>query len=1039
MNSNNNTFYINRIIKLISPLTCQTFKIELNGDEKELRELLGAILEINPKSIKGLRDSYNNYYTLSSAVKNPHINTDPFNYYTVVIKGIAPSNNFKFMKYPSLNLYKKERTNSISNDSNNNYQNNFNKSLSYFENDEEDENTSNIRYLYNNSNKSLNNGEHFNKKDFLKFAEDLYKREYIDHNLERKLKKLIKENNKEVLSILNPYLNIQSYKNYDELAKKIKPVISSRSLRKENIEESKQKSSSSPSESSNSNNDNNSKKEKKSKKDNKNNKNKKNKKDTNNNNNNNNNDNNSKKKVKISNEEKILEDIKLNFTKDKYEKLKGLLENKNKEIIKIIKNFEKDNDYNHLLSKLSRLIENLSENSNDEEKEEENISVEENDSSYYIREEKNSEKNNKKKNQKSKSKSDSSEVQKISKNICNALKNKGKDLFYIAKYDLQKLKNEDKISLFKKQFKLNIEKMSNDNFKIPKKNITTIKNYYNQYIIKKICKNFSDDEKILYERLLEEDEENNLLLPLFKELLNHKDLNELKNQIKKVIKETAERIEEEENEDEDGKNLIKEENEENEENEDEEDEEEEDEGEGEEEEDGEGEEDEDNQDEKESDNNSNKNSSSNKDTFILKDGNKDRAINILNNNYRKINNFSNFANNNNNANNDNKNNDENKDNNDNDNDKNNNNNDNNQNLGLGFVVVKQKKPIKEEEKKDPVNKVQNNDNKFNTTISQAKESSQSTNNPNKKLNQFIAQIEHLKKIDDIKKTIIEAIYANNKYIMDLFQKFQKNKLNLNPKSLNAVYKQIIENPDTTSKDYIFKSLIKEVPDLNEFLQDFLVEQFIILKNKELETYYSLYDESKNKNEFIESIGMFMKKQTTQKALVQYKLKKVKSEMPPNLLVKNENDNNNEELVSKSKEIMKLFQKYNLFNEKEFNILMNSLENNDDFFTATFQVLFDDKDLNEFYETMYLAVDNQIKKGENKGESNDGKWNDEIIKKNYKELKKRVEEKQLNTLEELYKTKNEILYNILKDLNSSNINEKIENAKTLILKRELSAT
>ena len=67
--------------------------------------------------------------------------------------------------------------------------------------------------------------------------------------------------------------------------------------------------------------------------------------------------------------------------------------------------------------------------------------------------------------------------------------------------------------------------------------------------------------------------------------------------------------------------------------------------------------------------------------------------------------------------------------------------------------------------------------------------------------------------------------------MDLFQKFQKNKLNLNPKSLNAVYKQIIENPDTTSKDYIFKSLIKEVPDLNEFLQDFLVEQFIILKNK----------------------------------------------------------------------------------------------------------------------------------------------------------------------------------------------------------------
>ena len=111
MNNNKNTFYVNRIIKLISPLTCQTFKVELNGEENELRELLGTILEINPKSIKGLRDSYNNYYTLSSAVKNPYINTDPYNYYTVVIKGFNQINNIKFMKYPTLNLTKKEKTN----------------------------------------------------------------------------------------------------------------------------------------------------------------------------------------------------------------------------------------------------------------------------------------------------------------------------------------------------------------------------------------------------------------------------------------------------------------------------------------------------------------------------------------------------------------------------------------------------------------------------------------------------------------------------------------------------------------------------------------------------------------------------------------------------------------------------------------------------------------------------------------------------------------------------------------------------------------
>ena len=56
-------FYLNRIIKVISPFTFQTFKIELNGEENELRELLATILNINPNSIKGLRDSYNNYYT----------------------------------------------------------------------------------------------------------------------------------------------------------------------------------------------------------------------------------------------------------------------------------------------------------------------------------------------------------------------------------------------------------------------------------------------------------------------------------------------------------------------------------------------------------------------------------------------------------------------------------------------------------------------------------------------------------------------------------------------------------------------------------------------------------------------------------------------------------------------------------------------------------------------------------------------------------------------------------------------------------------
>ena len=173
---------------------------------------------------------------------------------------------------------------------------------------------------------------------------------------------------------------------------------------------------------------------------------------------------------------------------------------------------------------------------------------------------------------------------------------------------------------------------------------------------------------------------------------------------------------------------------------------------------------------------------------------------------------------------------------------------------------------------------------------------------------------------------------------------------------------------------------------------------------------------------------------TKKSLIQYNLKKIKSEISSNLLKKDENDNN-EVLVSKSKEIIKIFQKYNLFNEKQYNIIMNTFEKDDSVFTATVQALFDQQDLNDFYETLTLFLDNQMKNDKNKEEN----WNNDLIKKNYKEIKKNIEEKHCNTLEGLYKEKNDNLYNILKTLSSSNMSEKMENVKTLILKKELSPT
>ena len=782
-------FYLNRIIKVISPFTFQTFKIELNGEENELRELLATILNINPNSIKGLRDSYNNYYTLSSAVKNPHINTNPYNYYTVITKNASTLNlkNNSLMKSPSYNynLLKHNKLYSMQSDNSINYHNNFlNNTYNFYE-----DNNLNLNYKNN------------DVSEYLSFADDLYKKNYIDYNLVRKLKRLIRENNEEVLDLMSPFINLKSHKSYDEFTKRIMPIISNRTPIFENNEESNEDNSSSIS----------------------------------------NNDKNKKGKVvKLTKEEKILEDVKMNFSKEKFNKLKKILKKKNKKIIKIIKNYEKNKDYNLLISKLSRLINELEEGNEDEDEESSsNINSESENGS----DEGKSQKSKKKK--KNQSKLREKDIKKITKNIINALKDKGIDIYYTSKFDLQRLSDDEKVSLYSKKFKLPINTILSSN-KIPKKNISTIKNYYQQFISKKITKNFDENENIVYESLLKQEEENNIMIKCYKDLLKHKNINELRSQIKEIIKETIEGIEEEGEEEEDdededsnqGKNFIKEENEEEKDDEEEEEE--------------EGDEDEESEKDEDDENSSNKSSDN---IIILKDDNKDRGVDLLNNNYRKINNY-NF----------NSKKDE-KEKKDSENEKKNG---DDQNLGLGFVVVKQKK------KDEPGNDSNKNNNilKLNTTESKQNESSLSTNNPNKKLNQFIQQIEHMKKIDDIKKTIIDAINNNNKYIMELFQKFQKNKFSLNPKALYAIHKQIKENPDSKGKISAFKLLIKEMPNINENIQDFICNEFNN-GNSELETYYTVYEEIKEKDEFFESIEMFLKKPATKQLLDKYTLSKKK--------------------------------------------------------------------------------------------------------------------------------------------------------------------
>ena len=969
-NNNGNKLYMHRIIKLISPITCQTFKVELNGEEEEMRELLGTILEINPKSIKGLRDSFNNYYTISSAVKNPLLNTDPYNYYTVVVKGLGQSNDIKYIKYPSLNLSNRDQ---ISNGRMNYEKNYENKTINFLE----DEN-----YYQKN--------DKYKTKDFMKFAKELYRRNYIDKNLKQKLKKLIKENNIEVISILKPYLN--SKKSYDELAKKIKPVISSSSQNSENNVDSKHNSSY---------NSSHSKDRKKHK--NKNNKDKENK---------NNENNENKKETK---EEKILNDIKLNFEKKQYSKLKELLKKKNPEIIKSIKKFEKDNDYNHLLSKLNSLSKTFMDNSEEEsgsensnesnENSEEDSDTKKNDSSDFAKEVS----KNKKKN-KSDLKEDNKKIKNITKNILSALKKGRKDLYYVSKYDLDKMNNEEKMNLFKKKFKLKLDKInSGNNYKISKKNISTIENYYVQFMNKKVFKDLNEDEKSLYEQLFEEDknEENNVIYQIYKDLLKHKDLNELQEQIKKIIEE-AEKMELEEGEEEDEgnkKSSIKEENEE------------------EEEEDYEGEEDEENEGD-ENDDEKNKKEESSSNNFILKNNDKDATAQVLNNNYKKNYQFSNFVNPNNKSKSKSKEKSVDKSETE---DKKNNEEENN--LGLNFVVIKPKKVNnKEEEKKDQDSIEENNSkNNINMIPNKEKELSVSTNTK-KKMNAFISQIEHIKKIDDIKKPLIEAIHRNNIYIMELYEKFQKNKSILNKKSLYDVYKKIKENPEvemnnqgeSNKKFSTFKSLVQNINELDEKEKKFICYDFSKKSSKFLGAFEG-YEKFKDKDDFNETVLLMMNNKNVKELYIQFCIKEMK-------------EKGNNDIFENSKEIIKLIKKSGLYNEKDCEIMESYLGKDDGVFLGIFRELFKTDNFNEFMETMNIALENKKKEGNNKS-----KWDNELIKKNYEELKQNMEEKYYNGLEKLYRKKSDKLFDILQNLNSTNLNKKVESVTVLILKKELSPT
>ena len=85
MNPFQPNFYGSKMIRLINPYTGDQFRVELSGAEREFSELLGSLFQINPSFIKGMCDTYGNYYTISSALKSVFIQSNFNDQFTLVI------------------------------------------------------------------------------------------------------------------------------------------------------------------------------------------------------------------------------------------------------------------------------------------------------------------------------------------------------------------------------------------------------------------------------------------------------------------------------------------------------------------------------------------------------------------------------------------------------------------------------------------------------------------------------------------------------------------------------------------------------------------------------------------------------------------------------------------------------------------------------------------------------------------------------------------------------------------------------------------
>ena len=434
----------NKMITIISPYNGQHFNIELKGSKESLKDLLGTIMHIPASSIKGIKDNYNNYYTLSSALKSNDINIEPNNYFSIIKS--EETNNNDIMQ-SDINNYNFNKNYNYMNPNLNNLNlspNQFINNSDIYYNNIKINNIQNYGYNKPKLGQYGNFFKQYKKEAYYNLINFLYQNKYIGSNNYYKLKKYIDVNNNDVIEILKPFIEFDN--NYNKLINNLFPILNlDLSINRHNMN-----------------------------KDNK------------------------------SPYFNLLESLSDNFTRENMKKLNYLFLIENISIMNLFKTYYQTYNKKNLIDGLYSLLKRVSNvDLNKSNHIMGNILRERKSKSqnYKILQKGSTISDNNihsiKHHKEKKKKYNTELLEKITDKILKYGKGFSKDIYYLMKYELSTIKIEEKVDIFINKFNIDIyNKKSYKEFtETTKKNI---KHYYKKYIEKNIYKFLDPEEKELY-------------------------------------------------------------------------------------------------------------------------------------------------------------------------------------------------------------------------------------------------------------------------------------------------------------------------------------------------------------------------------------------------------------------------------------------------------------------------------------------------------------------------------------------------------------